>query len=103
MPVSFRGEEAEARPRRAAAAPADDASPADEKLWQLLRTLRLEIAREQGVPPYIIFHDTTLLAMARSQPRDLATMAVIPGVGASKLKRYGDRFLAAIRDGATAA
>jgi ATP-dependent DNA helicase RecQ len=68
-------------------------------LWQALRALRLEIAREQGVPPYIIFHDTTLLDMVRRKPRDLAALALVPGVGASKLARYGDRFLAAIAAG----
>jgi ATP-dependent DNA helicase RecQ len=69
-------------------------------LWQLLRTLRLELAREQEVPPYIIFHDATLLAMVRARPTGLDAMSVIPGVGASKLRRYGDRFLAAINAGA---
>jgi ATP-dependent DNA helicase RecQ len=48
------------------------------------------------VPPYVIFHDATLLAMVRDRPPDRDSMAAIPGVGASKLRRYGDRFLAAI-------
>ncbi|HUB95824.1 MAG TPA: DNA helicase RecQ [Stellaceae bacterium] len=103
VPVAFRTEEAEARRRRAPPPQPEPTTGADELLWQQLRALRLEIAKEQGVPPYVIFHDTTLLAMARSQPKDLASLAVIPGVGASKLKRYGDRFLAAIRDRAKAA
>jgi ATP-dependent DNA helicase RecQ len=65
-------------------------------LWQALRTLRLSLARDQGVPPYVIFHDATLMDMVRRRPRDRDALAAIPGVGASKLKRYGDTFLAAI-------
>ena len=104
IPVSFRADPAEpprARARsapRAAETPAGDLSASDEALWQLLRTLRLELAREQEVPPYVIFHDATLLAMVRARPKDLDGMSVIPGVGASKLRRYGDRFLAAINE-----
>jgi len=98
--IAFRGDAAEPKARggRGGAAPAslDPAAPRDEALWQALRALRLALAREQGVPPYIIFHDATLLDMARSKPQDLAAMSRIPGVGASKLERYGARFLAAI-------
>ncbi|MGH7088675.1 MAG: HRDC domain-containing protein, partial [Stellaceae bacterium] len=79
------------------AVPANDTlAPGEEALWQKLRGLRLELAEAQGVPPYIIFHDATLLAMLRARPRDLDAMAVVPGVGASKLRRYGARFLAAL-------
>jgi ATP-dependent DNA helicase RecQ len=106
VPVSFRGDAAEPRDKPASrprAAPAATlgagASPAEEALWQALRALRLAIAREQAVPPYIIFHDATLVAMVRGRPRDRDELAQIPGVGASKLSRYGDRFLAAIRAG----
>ncbi len=107
VPVAFRGDEAEpaarGRARRGRAASdsviAADAAPGDEALWQALRALRLEIAREQGVPPYVIFHDATLLAMVRARPRDLAALGQFAGVGASKLERYGERFLAAITAG----
>jgi ATP-dependent DNA helicase RecQ len=105
VPVSFRADALEAKKSsktRAVAAGLDSASsPADEALWQALRALRLDIAREQSVPPYIIFHDSTLLDMVRQRPRDLAAFAQIPGVGASKLSRYGERFLAAIRASAS--
>ena len=106
MPVAFRDDPAEkpARTRRPGASDAarDGVVPAaDEALWQVLRALRLELAREQGVPPYVIFHDATLLAMVRERPHDLDALATIPGVGASKLRRYGERFLASIAsDGA---
>jgi len=104
LPVTFRDDESEPRkPRRSgrdrAASTSElgaDAAPGDDALWQRLRALRLEIAREQGVPPYIIFHDATLVAMVRVKPCDLAALSLIPGVGASKLSRYGDRFVAAI-------
>jgi ATP-dependent DNA helicase RecQ len=102
VPVAFRGDSEgpkAARRREGRALPlADDAAPApgDEALWQALRSLRLALAHEQGVPPYIIFHDATLIDMVRRRPRDLAALAQIPGVGHSKLERYGRIFLAAI-------
>ena len=99
VPVTFRAEsdEPKRREKRERSAAADSMSaPADEGLWQALRALRLSLAREQGVPPYVIFHDATLVDMVRRRPRDLDALAEIPGVGASKLKRYGETFLAAI-------
>jgi ATP-dependent DNA helicase RecQ len=102
VPIAFREEAEElprARTKRDAAPRAErDAAPGDEALWQRLRALRLEIAREQAVPPYVIFHDATLLAMVRDRPLDLDALAAIPGVGASKLRRYGERFLAVLRE-----
>ncbi|MBV9523715.1 MAG: DNA helicase RecQ [Alphaproteobacteria bacterium] len=68
----------------------------EEGRWQRLRARRLDLAREQGVPPYVIFHDATLMEMVRRRPRNLAELAQIPGVGRSKLERYGATFLAAI-------
>jgi ATP-dependent DNA helicase RecQ len=98
MAVQFRDDAAAPAPKRAQATSRDGAGDTaeDDALWQRLRALRLAIAREQDVPPYIIFHDATLLAMVRARPSDRAALAQIPGVGASKLTRYGDRFLAAI-------
>ena len=55
-----------------------------------------ELAREQGVPPYVIFHDSTLLALASRQPRTLSDLAEIPGMGERKLERYGAAFLAVL-------
>jgi ATP-dependent DNA helicase RecQ len=99
LPVSLRGDEVEARRNRRArlAVETDGVStPADDALWQALRAQRLELARAQGVPPYVIFHDATLLEMVRQRPRDLAALGLIPGVGRSKLERYGETFLAVI-------
>ncbi|MQP66132.1 DNA helicase RecQ [Niveispirillum sp. SYP-B3756] len=70
-----------------------DLSPADDTLWHALKALRLELAREQGVPPYVIFHDATLMEMVQARPTDLDELAELPGVGARKLERYGEYFL----------
>lgn len=72
--------------------------PMDQPLFEALRSLRLEIAREQGVAPFIIFHDSTLKAMARRRPRSLEQMRDISGVGEQKLKAYSERFLAKIKE-----
>ncbi len=103
VPVAFRQETAEPKSarRRSLGAVASEGrpdGPGDEELWQALRSLRLEIAREQAVPPYVIFHDATLVDMVRRRPRDLEALSKIPGVGKSKLDRYGDVFLEAIKD-----
>jgi ATP-dependent DNA helicase RecQ len=68
----------------------------DEVLWQALRDTRTRIAKEQGVPPYVIFHDATLLEMLRLRPANREEMSAISGVGAAKLSRYGDEFIATI-------
>ncbi|MFG1300290.1 DNA helicase RecQ [Xanthobacter sp. V3C-3] len=73
--------------------------PGDEALFRRLKALRLEIARAQGVPPYVIFHDTTLLDMVRARPRSLAALGDVSGVGEAKLERYGPHFLDVIRAG----
>ncbi|ORU93170.1 MAG: ATP-dependent DNA helicase RecQ [Cycloclasticus sp. symbiont of Poecilosclerida sp. N] len=72
------------------------ARPQDEPLWEALRALRLQLAEEAGVPPYVIFHDTTLQEMIKKRPIILADMRYISGVGEQKIKRYGKRFLAEI-------
>jgi ATP-dependent DNA helicase RecQ len=67
--------------------------PDAQALWDALRERRLELAREQGVPPYVIFHDSTLLEMVRQRPRGLNAMGRLPGVGDRKLRLYGQDFL----------
>jgi ATP-dependent DNA helicase RecQ len=73
------------------------ANPANDPLFEALRTLRRELAKEAGVPPYVIFHDATLRDMAQARPASLAALAQVAGVGAKKLEAYGDAFLAIIR------
>jgi ATP-dependent DNA helicase RecQ len=72
-------------------------SPADDALWHALKSCRTELARAQGVPPYVIFHDSTLLEMVASRPRDRIAFGRLPGVGGRKLERYADAFLEIIR------
>ena len=75
------------------------ADPADEALFQKLKKLRLELARAQGVPPYVIFHDTTLMAIAELKPTSMKALGMISGIGEAKLMRYGQQFLAVIAEG----
>lgn len=65
----------------------------DDPLWQALKAKRLELAREQGVPPYVIFHDSTLLEIHNRKPQTLDEMGQISGIGQAKLQKYGDSFL----------
>jgi len=69
---------------------AQEWTPAGERL----RAWRLERARDDGVPPYVVFHDTVLHAIAEAQPRSLGELSQIAGVGPAKLERYGDALLA---------
>jgi len=68
----------------------------EQELWDALRALRTQLAKQQGVPPYVVFHDATLLAMLRAMPANEDELATISGVGEAKLKRYGGDFLAVI-------
>lgn len=70
----------------------------DRDLFAALKARRLELARERGVPPYVIFHDRTLVAMGSSKPATLGLMACISGVGEKKLEAYGEIFLGVIRE-----
>ncbi|WP_162456290.1 DNA helicase RecQ [Pseudoxanthomonas kalamensis] len=75
-----------------------DLDPAGLALFQSLRELRAELAREQNVPAYVIFHDRTLHEIALHRPRDPDALAEIGGIGAGKLERYGERVLARVRE-----
>ncbi len=76
------------------------AGAADDPLWQALKAKRLELAREQGVPPYVIFHDSTLLEILNHKPQTLDQLGRISGVGQAKLTRYGDAFLQVLEEAA---
>jgi len=71
----------------------DTASPEARKLWESLRGLRLEISREQGVPPYAVFSDRTLQELVRYRPRAVEELSGISGIGRMKLAAYGERFV----------
>lgn len=70
----------------------------DQSLFAALKSLRMSLAKEQGVPPYIVFNDKTLVDMVLIKPGDRDQMAMVSGVGESKLEKYGDAFLRAIRE-----
>ncbi|MDO8106020.1 DNA helicase RecQ [Isoptericola sp. b441] len=81
------------RARSAKASSAADLSVQDAELFERLRTWRAQVAKEQGVPAYVVFHDATLRAMAQARPTSLDQLAGVSGVGAAKLDRYGERVL----------
>jgi ATP-dependent DNA helicase RecQ len=85
-------------PRVRARVEAEGWEEVDRDLFDRLRALRLETARERGVPPYVIFHDATLREMARIRPRTVGALLAVRGVGARKAEDLGERFVAAIRD-----
>jgi len=91
------------RARKSAAAPSPrataPASSSDAERLSRLKTWRLVEARRQAVPAYVILHDATLAEIARQQPRDLDTLAEIPGIGARKLERYGRALLEVLGEG----
>ena len=76
-----------------------DPEEVDPALFARLKQVRLEIARAEKVPAFVIFHDRSLRDIALRQPRSLEHLAACHGVGPSKLERYGERLLAALEDG----
>ncbi|NBO17710.1 MAG: DNA helicase RecQ [Proteobacteria bacterium] len=84
------------RDKRVAAKLAELADGSEQRLFLALKELRLSLAREQNVPPYIIFHDKTLQEMAQRRPATRADMLAVGGVGEQKYLRYGDAFLQAV-------
>ena len=78
-----------------------DAEPltdGEARLFEALRQLRLQLAGQQNVPPYVIFHNAALVDMARKKPADATALSRVSGVGRVKLERYGAAFLERIRD-----
>lgn len=69
----------------------------DSRLWEALRARRLQLAKAQGVPPYVVFHDATLAEMVEQRPQTLSQFAQLSGVGERKLAAYGEDFLEVIR------
>ncbi|MEM8487210.1 MAG: DNA helicase RecQ [Bacteroidota bacterium] len=97
--VFFRQEQEAPRKKKRRHTPAVhyDAQPDDEALFQKLRQLRMELAKDQGVPPYVVFGDATLWAMVQQRPTDLMAFNGLSGVGQVKLERYGELFVGTIR------
>jgi ATP-dependent DNA helicase RecQ len=90
--IAFR-EEPKTRAKRATYSRTAGIDGQHDPLWERLRERRLDLAREQGVPPYVIFHDSTLREMHARRPRTLDELAEVSGVGERKLERYGHAFL----------
>ena len=101
-PIRFRTEPKRAPRRKSAPGqrspekPSPTLDPEADALWTALRSWRLDEARRQQVPPYVIFHDATLIEIARRRPTTLAALSTIPGIGRSKLDRYGTALLTTI-------
>ena len=93
--LELREEVRAARPaRRRSKRPTDwEISAEEEPLWDALRRCRTELADEAGVPPYLVFHDSTLKELVRIRPKTLHAMLSVHGVGEAKLERYGNAFL----------
>lgn len=70
--------------------------PLDDPVFAALRTLRLQIAREEGVPAYIVFGNKTLTQIALKRPRTLEAFGEVHGVGPNKIERYGEKFVAEV-------
>jgi ATP-dependent DNA helicase RecQ len=80
--------------------PEKEAAPASDGLFDQLRALRKDIAREENIPPYLIFSDKTLRGMCELRPKTEEELANVSGVGEKKLAKYGARFLACLRENA---
>ena len=93
-PVEIVAPPRRARRRRTDATP----NPVGDPLFEALRALRKELAEEAQVPPYVVFHDSTLREMTSARPETLAQLGRLPGIGAKKLEAYGEQFLRAIQE-----
>ncbi|MDE2985951.1 MAG: DNA helicase RecQ [Gemmatimonadota bacterium] len=96
MRRDLRPERAARKRKKKEPPPPPDPATWDEALWEALRARRTGLAKAQSVPPYVIFHDSTLREMVEQRPRTLEEFARLSGVGETKLGRYGDEFLAVI-------
>ncbi|MDN5870159.1 MAG: DNA helicase RecQ [Nitrococcus sp.] len=95
QPLHLRRDRTPERPS-SQAKPRADIAPKDAALWETLRALRKRLAAEQGVPGYVIFHDTTLLEMVARRPASDAEFLALTGVGERKLEAFGAPFMQAI-------
>lgn len=93
---TYKDREPEGQPKRHGRKSTDFLTKAGYELFEVLRQLRLTIAREEGMPPYIIFSDKTLIDMSIKAPRDRAAMLNVSGVGEAKYEKYGERFIGAV-------
>ena len=92
LPIRADRQPERSRRRKAAAIP-----PAEDRLYDALRSERMRIAQAEGVPAYVVFSNAALADMAARRPRSLAEFLEVSGVGEVKAQRYGEAFLQAIR------
>src|SRR5438093_948838 len=85
------------RKRKQTEAPSADDTPYDQQVFEKLRALRTELARETRVPPYVVFHDATLRELARALPQDEKGFLAVKGAGPGRWQRYGERVVAITR------
>ena len=76
----------------------EGSAAADDVLFSILKDLRKKLSKRLNVPPFVIFQDPSLEAMATTYPISIEELQNIPGVGAGKAKRYGDEFVKLIKD-----
>jgi ATP-dependent DNA helicase RecQ len=91
VPAAVNADQAPVRGTTAATAEGNE-------LFERLRKLRKQLADAQGLPPYVVFHDSTLREMVERRPQTLGEFAGIRGVGEGKLARYGQQFIAALSE-----
>ena len=96
MRRDLRPARAKAKRKAKETTPPPDPATWDEALWEDLRKQRTELAKAQAVPPYVVFHDSTLREMVEQRPRTLDEFSRLSGVGEAKLARFGEEFLAVI-------
>ncbi|WOH66698.1 DNA helicase RecQ [Bradyrhizobium sp. BWA-3-5] len=97
MPAGSRIRASRTKSRRGELAPRADVKPADAGLQAALRAWRSEIARQRGMPAYVILHDATLDGIAAARPATLNELRNVPGIGDKKLEHYGEELLALVR------
>ena len=97
-PVAPRSSRSASKRSRSGSTHATDIPAADIPLWEALRECRQRLALEYSVPPYVIFHDKTLRQMLSERSADTDAFLHLSGVGQAKLERYGDEFMAVIRE-----
>ena len=99
---AYREDKAPSKPARKSrrGTPPPELDDADDALLGALKNLRLQLAKQRGVPAYVVFSDRSLIDMAQRRPRDAASFAEVHGVGDAKLRDFGEIFLQAIAEAA---
>ena len=96
--IDLRIDPAKAKARTERVRTEPDLDSDERQRFAALREWRIREARGQGVPPYVIFHDATLAAIARAAPSRIDHLADLPGIGSTKLQRYGDEVIRVLRE-----